>query len=1578
MVPKMVRHQEDSNADGSSSYSSTSYVSQGSYIKTDQSLLSNRQSDLYADVFGGVADDNNNIRREDQEANNKLLAKLSNHPAEAGMLTRRHKQLGEAATIGRAIRNKLDTIGFLGNVTKSTVSGIMDAAALIKDVGVLELWYGDMPGSSLGGSQEIPYEPKPYTLDTSIPQHFLAPLKNASFPFRFAATLAVSQALKKGHDRWQPEYFTGLTHRRKDIALLAEKFRRDSAEAADARAGNAAGMVMIQEYGEGGRLFLEKLMNEVDRSAYNYMLALEHKPPMFMQADKQLAESGATSESLQLLFARLEEANFINTFGKDKQPIVEEWTPNAAAYPGAGRLLVAKNPSKNNVQSSSRARHDENAKVDFDSIEHWDYSPDLNKTLEDLERTMALNAKDNWNLFKSDLSAAKKGNIDKMLILANLCEAGHLGIPKGAQASRIAKQLFTFAAEKGNAEAQFRLGRLLADIRFTGQAGLRNDHAAVEWLSKAVEQGHPEAKAKLGMMHVTDSSGLDANKAARAQVLFEEAVKAGVRQPHVLFALARLYHEGWIKASTDEERLAIAMKWYVAAAEEGYAKAQRELGLEHLKKDNPLLASWYVDGRKGANDTDAAKYLQMAAEQNDLEALYYLGEMYHDKRADIDGFVKEKAGTDRIKAAAYCIKRAADGGYDKAQFKLGLMLVNGEIGTKDGEPDYEEAARRFAGAAAQGHIGAMCELAKLYVDGLARPEGEKSPDEAAAELYQEAAKRGSMVAQLALVDLYEAGRAIEPGPKANQEIAKYLELAASHEEADPRIAYKLAELYARHTPGLETGRKGDKLAIKWYAHAANKGLADASYKLAHMYLEKGRVDDLTDQKRVALAEEWYIKAVDAGHVLAQRELGLLHFNRIPGLKGTGKTKGANDADAARYLCLAAEQNDLESISVLGEMYLGERSSVDGLSPEEAAADCFKRAADGGFKEAQYQLGLMLVSGKTGTKDGKPNYEEAAHRFAEAIKQGHREAKCYLAKLFEGKLASPEDGRSPDAAAEDLYEQAANEGSLIAQLVLINLYETKVKQGIEHGPAIDKKIAKYLTLAAKNEEGENQYKNDAQYKLALRHLKNLDTLPVGAEADYKAAEAFELLTLAAKQKHPAACYALGYWHEKPRLGLPKQPDLAKAVELYRVAIEKKKIAAAQYQLGQLYRTGKAVPEGVNEQDVRAVKSVAKNLLMQASQQGHVHARFYHGLMLKEEGNENARLGHKLMVEAAGQGDPDLQFMLAEHLLGHKPDATKKLTQDGIEWLEEAVNQGHKQALQRLGRLCIDGLLSEDQIERSWDYFQKAADEKKDTDSMRMLGWMSEAGLGLEKPNYIQAFAYYKQVVKNDGSDGYSLFRLGALTEAGHNNYLDKGEIAKRKAFELYTQSADKGNAQAKAALDRMREQDPGLPKDASTDEEAVRQKTAATEKEAQKTQKASTSLNDSRKTQTYTYGNVVIEDSDSDTSPKREAVHQRATTAAKGKQKVEGTSIPLNASQKAQSINDDHIEIETIYDSDTDSENDVQKVQIEPTQKGRIDVLESVGVKLHFNDGVSLSETRNYKNGEFVSGARLIDKRATRR
>ena len=125
-----------------------------------------------------------------------------------------------------------------------------------------------------------------------------------------------------------------------------------------------------------------------------------------------------------------------------------------------------------------------------------------------------------------------------------------------------------------------------------------------------------------------------------------------------------MYHAGKGEKQNYEE----AAKWYRKAAEQGYSKAQCQLG------------SKYASGKGVEKDfEEAAKWFRLAAERGSAEAQLYLGALYYQAQG-----VKK----DNITAYVWW-KISADKGNEKA--KAGKVLVS-----KDMTPDQIAKAEALA------------------------------------------------------------------------------------------------------------------------------------------------------------------------------------------------------------------------------------------------------------------------------------------------------------------------------------------------------------------------------------------------------------------------------------------------------------------------------------------------------------------------------------------------------------------------------------------------------------------------------------------------------------------------------------------------------------------------------------------------------------------------------------------------------------------------------------------------------------------------------------------------------------------
>ena len=181
-------------------------------------------------------------------------------------------------------------------------------------------------------------------------------------------------------------------------------------------------------------------------------------------------------------------------------------------------------------------------------------------------------------------------------------------------------------AEQGNADAQYNLG-----VMYREGLGVSQDYAeALKWNRKAVEQGDALAQHNLGNMY-QHGQGVpqDYNAAAK---WYREAAEQGFAPAQ--YNLGFMYNFGWGLPQDDAE----AMKWYRKAAEQGFADAQFRLG--YMYALGSVYALFSADlfnneealqsaGRDVPQDhAEALKWYLKAADQGYAPAQHNLGVMY--------------------------------------------------------------------------------------------------------------------------------------------------------------------------------------------------------------------------------------------------------------------------------------------------------------------------------------------------------------------------------------------------------------------------------------------------------------------------------------------------------------------------------------------------------------------------------------------------------------------------------------------------------------------------------------------------------------------------------------------------------------------------------------------------------------------------------------------------------------------------------------------------------------------------------------------------------------------------------------
>ncbi len=571
--------------------------------------------------------------------------------------------------------------------------------------------------------------------------------------------------------------------------------------------------------------------------------------------------------------------------------------------------------------------------------------------------------------------AADQGYADAQYNLGNCYYKGQ-GVP---QSYEEAVKWYRLAADQGLVEAQYNL----AFCYKYGQGVPQSYEEAVKWYRLAANQGDADAQNNLGLCY-DNGQGVSQS--------YEEAVKwyrlaANQGNARAQYNLGNCYYKGQGVSQSYEE----AMKWYRLAADQGNARAQYNLGVCY-------------DNGQGVPQSyeEAVKWYRLAANQGNARAQYILA-LCHANDKDMAQSYEE---------AAKWWTLAANQGNARAQYNLGVYYAKGQ-----GVPqDYKEAVKWYRLAADQGYADAQYNLGVCYAKG----QGVLQDYEEASKWWTLAANQGHADAQYDLGVCYAKGLEL---PQSYEEASKWWKLAANQGLADAQ--YDLGFCYAK---GQGVSQDYEE-ASKWWKLAANQGNAEAQYNLALCY-NKGQGVPQSYEETV----KWYRLSAEQGHAGAQNNLGVCYYNGL-GLPQSYEeavkwwTLSANHGlPIAQYNLDVCYENGQGIPQIYEETIQLERNIGKKESQYyDERAKLLKSAADQGYADAQYNLGVCYENGK-----GVPqSYEEAVKWYRLAADQGHAGAQYNLGVCYENGFGIPQS----DDEAVKLYKKAADQGDKEAQLAL---------------------------------------------------------------------------------------------------------------------------------------------------------------------------------------------------------------------------------------------------------------------------------------------------------------------------------------------------------------------------------------------------------------------------------------------------------------------------------------------------------------------------------------------------------------
>jgi TPR repeat protein len=423
---------------------------------------------------------------------------------------------------------------------------------------------------------------------------------------------------------------------------------------------------------------------------------------------------------------------------------------------------------------------------------------------------------------------------------------------------RVATGWYRWAAEAGNAEAQFMLGATIP-VRRQREYWLRQATAQgygpaayelyvllgqrdedLEWLRLAVAQGHPDAQYRMAR-RLIGGSGV-ARDLPRARALLQTAASAGSAGAMRELALAYA-DDGILFDHSDEQSRRWESRALAASRPDRRAPADERAFAVTFPINLQRVRARYAD----ANGGDAAAQQAIARD-----------------------ILAQAHGDPTLLAKAYgWLERAAASGAADAQFAVAAYY----LGLPNATAAQQDRGRRWMIAAADaGQLTALRRVIAAYKNGAFG----MGRDLEKAKLYGErlfAALKADGVSANQGPWLSASWDYADTLQQLKREREQYLppeELARAAQAGDPRAQYELAR---------EVMRRDVEAGVALLYAAADGGFAEAQYHAAHRVRTQKSTPE--NQRR---AVQWLTAAVAQGHRGAMHELGMVY---LQGVKGIG-------------------------------------------------------------------------------------------------------------------------------------------------------------------------------------------------------------------------------------------------------------------------------------------------------------------------------------------------------------------------------------------------------------------------------------------------------------------------------------------------------------------------------------------------------------------------------------------------------------------------------------------------------------------------------------------------------------------
>ena len=699
------------------------------------------------------------------------------------------------------------------------------------------------------------------------------------------------------------------------------------------------------------------------------------------------------------------------------------------------------------------------------------------------------------------------------------------------------------------------------------QRTLGNEEKAFELEKEAADKGSSEMKRNIADRYYQASQGnisLDMTDAESELEAYELAkVYYGMAAGNNIDALFALYE--LLEKHDDEDQFV----WLKKAADNGHVEAMK------------LFASYYRESDTDEDNKKAFHYYELAAQNNDPDSLYILGQYY-----------SQGIGTDESNEKAFdCYNKAANLGHIKSQCKVADCFCSG-CGT---EKDISKALEMYRKAAENDNTYAQYKLGEIYYYG---DEGYKDETKGL-EWFQLVAKKDWSLDDQEKIE--EAAIVLGIEYFENNDVStaiNWLLKASENDNSD-----------AQYLLGYVYGDLDDyQNAVTWYLKAANAGHKIAQFEMGQCYFKGMGVSE-----DFSIAAHWFEESINNQSICRfdypegtdiQLLIGCCYFllqsfdqsrewltrsanqgnNIAVYYLGQIEKEEGNLTESFNLFTRAAENGDADAQYELGDCYYyGKGTDED----ESMAVKWFTKAAKNGNIEAQYELGICYQNGRGVDVD-----EDLALKwYKQAAENNQPDAQYKLGRCyFEGDCVEADK-----AKAINWFSKSAENGNVYAQRQLAWCYY--------NGDGVDKDqsmAVKYFTQAAENGDSISQYELGECYFLghgvsennsealkwytkasedgdcnALYRIAECNYKGFGTAKNYK--RAFEILNnlvndeyLGTYLGHYCNIYMLlGRCYEN---GNGTSQDFAAAIQTYKVIADGDydRTAEACYRIGYIYR------------------------------------------------------------------------------------------------------------------------------------------------------------------------------------------------------------------------------------------------------------------------------------------------------------------------------------------------------------------------------------------------------------------------